>query len=124
MEGDRPDRRTFKTYLIGYFHIDIAQVRTEQGKLYLFVAIDRTAKFAFVALDEKADRPTAVWFLEALIAATSAATSGQKNQTASPSIQSIKCRDKTPNRDERLKRPAQRSSAIEGADCDGCEHGQ
>jgi hypothetical protein len=24
---------------IGYFHIDIAEVRTEQGRLYLFVAI-------------------------------------------------------------------------------------
>src|SRR5947207_13428353 len=35
----------------------------------LFVAIDRTSKFAFVTLYEKADRPTAVRFLEALIAA-------------------------------------------------------
>jgi len=26
----------------GYFHIDIAEVRTEQGKLHMFVAIDRT----------------------------------------------------------------------------------
>src|SRR5947207_8716737 len=34
----------------------------------LFVAIDRTSKFAFVTLYEKADRPTAVRFLEALIA--------------------------------------------------------
>jgi len=32
------------------------------------VAIDRTAKFAFVSLHEKADRPTAGRFLEALIA--------------------------------------------------------
>jgi transposase InsO family protein len=31
--------------------------------------IDRTSKFAFVALHEKADRPTAARFLEALIAA-------------------------------------------------------
>ena len=69
VEGDRPEKRKFKTYPIGYFHIDIAEVRTEQGKLYLFVAIDRTAKFAFVALHEKADRPTAVRFLEALITA-------------------------------------------------------
>ena len=59
----------FKAYPIGYFHIDIAEVRTAEGKLYLFVAIDRTSKFAFVALHEKADRPTAVRFLEALIAA-------------------------------------------------------
>src|SRR5918993_3795669 len=48
VEGDKPDRRKFKSYPIGYFHIDIAEVRTEQGKLHLFVAIDRTSKFAFV----------------------------------------------------------------------------
>ena len=68
VEGNRPDKRKFRTYPIGYFHIDIAEVRTEEGKLYLFGAIDRTSKFAFVALHEKADRPTAVHFLEALIA--------------------------------------------------------
>jgi len=69
VEGDTPDKRKFKPYPIGYFHIDIAEVRTEEGKLYLFVAVDRTSKFAFVALHEKADRQTAVRFLEALIAA-------------------------------------------------------
>ena len=63
------DKRKFKAYPIGYFHIDIAELRTAEGKLYLFVAIDRTSKFALVALHEKADRPTAVRFLEALIAA-------------------------------------------------------
>ena len=37
--GDKPDKRKFKAYPLGYFHIDIAEVRTEQGKLYLLVAI-------------------------------------------------------------------------------------
>src|SRR4029077_10934295 len=69
VDGDAPDKRKFKAYPIGYFHIDIAEVRTEEGKLYLFVAIDRTSKFAFVELHEKADRLTAVRFLESLIAA-------------------------------------------------------
>ena len=54
IEGDKPGKRKFKTYPIGYFHIDIAEVRTQQGRLYLFVAIDRTSKFAFVELHEKA----------------------------------------------------------------------
>jgi hypothetical protein len=31
--GDKPARKRFKAYPIGYFHIDIAEVRTEQGKL-------------------------------------------------------------------------------------------
>src|SRR6202795_4154822 len=69
VDGDKPDKRKFKVYPIGYFHIDIAEVRTEEGKLYLFVAIDRTTKFTFVELHEKADRPVAVRSLEALIAA-------------------------------------------------------
>lgn len=39
MEGDKPKRQKFKRYPIGYFHIDIAELRTNEGKLYLFVAI-------------------------------------------------------------------------------------
>ncbi len=69
VEGDKPNRRKFKTYPIGYFHIDIAEVRTEQGKLYLFVGIDRTSKFAFVELHEKATRRIAGDFLRHLITA-------------------------------------------------------
>ena len=44
--GDKVAKKPFKRYPIGYFHLDIAEVRTEEGKLYLFVAIDRTSKFA------------------------------------------------------------------------------
>ena len=44
-------------------------MRTEEGKLDLFVDIDRTSKFAFVQLHGQADRPTAVSFLEALLEA-------------------------------------------------------
>ena len=69
VEGDKPDKRKFKTYPIGYFHIDIAEVRTEEGKLYLFVAVDRTSKFAFVELHEKATTRVAANFLQALIEA-------------------------------------------------------
>jgi hypothetical protein len=69
IEGDKPAKQKFKVYTIGYFHIDIAEVRTKEGKLYLFVAIDRTSKFAFVRLHKQADRPTAMSFLEALIEA-------------------------------------------------------
>ena len=68
-EGDKPRRSKFKRYPIGYFHIDLAEVRTEQGKLYLLVAIDRTSKFAFVELHKKVTRRVAGKFLRALIAA-------------------------------------------------------
>ena len=69
VEGDKEAKKKFKSYPIGFFHIDIAEVRTKEGKLYLFVGIDRTSKFAFVQLHEQSDRPTAVIFLESLIAA-------------------------------------------------------
>jgi transposase InsO family protein len=67
--GNKPQRSRFKRYPIGFFHIDIAAVRTEQGKLHLFVAIDRTSKFAFVELHEKATRRVAGDFLRHLAAA-------------------------------------------------------
>ena len=44
VEGDKPSKKKFKRYPIGFFHIDIAEVRTAEGKLYLYVAIDRTSK--------------------------------------------------------------------------------
>ena len=69
VEGEASVKRKFKAYPIGYFHIDIAEVRTEQGKLYLLVAIDRTSKFAFVEVHEKVTRRTAADFLRHLIAA-------------------------------------------------------
>ncbi|MBP29062.1 IS481 family transposase [Methylobacterium brachiatum] len=67
--GDKPGKQAFKAYPIGFFHIDIAEVRTGEGKLYLWVAIDRTSKYAFAQLHERADRPVACAFLEALIEA-------------------------------------------------------
>jgi transposase InsO family protein len=64
VEGDKPTRKAFKSHPIGYFHIDIAEARTAQGKLYLFVAIDRTSKFALVRVEENATVETATAFLQ------------------------------------------------------------
>src|SRR4051795_4524416 len=69
IESDKPAKKKFRSYPIGFFHIDIAEVQTAEGKLYLFVAIDRTSKFAFVQLAEKANRVTASAFLVALVKA-------------------------------------------------------
>jgi transposase InsO family protein len=67
VEGDKPKRKKFDSYPIGFFHIDLAEVRTAESKLYLFVAIDRTSKFAFVELVQRADMRAASSFLEALL---------------------------------------------------------
>jgi transposase InsO family protein len=69
VEGEKPSKKKFKSYPIGYFHIDIAEVRTEEGKLYLFVAIDRTSKFAFAELYDKVGKMNAAKFLCHLIKA-------------------------------------------------------
>lgn len=66
VEGAKP-RKKFKTYPIGYFHIDIAEVRTENGKLHMFVAIDRVSKFAYAELHARATRRIAADFLRKLI---------------------------------------------------------
>ena len=68
VEGDKPAKAKFKHYPIGYFHVDIAEVQTAEGKLYLFVAIDRTSKFAYAELHEKAGKMAAAGFLRNLIA--------------------------------------------------------
>ena len=69
VDSDKPQRAKFKRYPLGYFHVDIAEVHTEEGRLYLLVAIDRTSKFAFVELHQKATRRVAGDFLRALAAA-------------------------------------------------------
>ena len=67
--GDKPARRKFRRYPIGFFHIDIAELRTAEGKLHLFAAIDRTSKFAFARLVPKAGKLAAAQFLRDLIEA-------------------------------------------------------
>ena len=67
--GDKPAKKRFKRYPIGYFHIDLAKVRTAEGKLNFFVAIDRTSKFAFVRLEKRAGKIEAAQFLRDLLQA-------------------------------------------------------
>jgi hypothetical protein len=79
--GDKPKRQRFKRYPYRLFHIhcpagglhgksaDIAEVQTAEGKLYLFVGIDRTSKFAVTQLADKADRRTAWEFLQHMLEA-------------------------------------------------------
>lgn len=69
VEGDKLLKKKFKSYPIGYFHIDIAEVQTAEGKLYLFVAIDRTSKFVYVEVHAKTGKMLAAQFLRNLIAA-------------------------------------------------------
>jgi transposase InsO family protein len=63
------EKKRFKSYPIGFFHIDICEVRCEEGKLFLFVAIDRTSKFAYAELHYEATRLIGAQVLANLIEA-------------------------------------------------------
>lgn len=67
LDKDKPKKKKFKKYPIGYFHIDIAEVSTEEGKLQLFVAIDRTCKYAYAELHTKKTKLVAAEFLRNVI---------------------------------------------------------
>jgi len=67
IEGDTPKRSTFKRHPIGSSHSDLAEAQTAEGKLRLFIAIDRTSKFAFVILRREAGKMIAARFLRNLI---------------------------------------------------------
>lgn len=69
VEGDKPKRQKFKRYPIGFFLIDIAEVQTAEGKLFLFVGIDRTSKFSVTQLVATAARKTAWEFLQHMLKA-------------------------------------------------------
>jgi hypothetical protein len=46
VEETKNQRKRFKTYEIGYVHIDSCELRHADGKLVMFLAIDRVSKFA------------------------------------------------------------------------------
>ena len=66
-EGQSPPKKKGKDYPIGYWHVDFAEVQTEEGRPYLFVAIDRTSKVTFAELHPQAKRVVAAGFLRRLL---------------------------------------------------------
>ncbi len=62
----RPARGQFAAYEIGYFHLDIAELRTARERAYLFVAVDRTSKLAFARVYRCATGLVAAAFLKVL----------------------------------------------------------
>ena len=58
--GDKTAKTTFKPHPLGHFHIDNAEVQTADGTLHLFVAIDRTSRFASVELHQMSGKMAAL----------------------------------------------------------------
>ncbi|MBZ5876241.1 hypothetical protein [Chromohalobacter israelensis] len=64
VDDQKREKQHFKHYPIGYLHIDISDIRTGEGKAYLFVAVDRTSKFVHAQLYRKMTRQIAADFLD------------------------------------------------------------
>jgi len=61
-------KQKFRSYEIGYFHIDITEINLENNpKFYLFVAVDRTSKFAVARLYQKQTAENSIKFLREVI---------------------------------------------------------
>lgn len=65
--GEKRTTKEFKNYPIGFVHIDIAEVRTSEGKAYLFVGIDRKTRFVFAELYDKMTQKNTCIFLQNFI---------------------------------------------------------
>ena len=59
-------KKPFKSYPIGYLHVDITELRTDEGKQYLFVAIDRMTQYIYIELYQRMTQDNAVLFLRNL----------------------------------------------------------
>ncbi len=62
-------RRRFAETAIGYVHIDVCELRLAEGKLFMFLAIDRVSKFVHVAFFDANTKLNGVAFLRQVVAA-------------------------------------------------------
>ena len=62
-------RKRFKSYEIGYVHIDSCELRHADGKLILFLAIDRVSKFTYVEFYDSAGKAQGADFLRNVVTA-------------------------------------------------------
>lgn len=58
---------SIKTYEIGYVHIDSCELRHADGKLVMFLAIDRVSKFTYVEFHDSAGKMEGSAFLKNVV---------------------------------------------------------
>lgn len=70
---ENPDKASkrgkFADTAIGYVHIDISELRLAQGKLNMFLAIDRVSKFTYVEFRDDAGKMNGAEFLRGVVEA-------------------------------------------------------
>jgi len=62
-------RKTFNETRIGYVHIDSAQLRSAEGVIHMFLAIDRVSKFAYVEFHDSPGKMEGAAFLRGVVQA-------------------------------------------------------
>ena len=62
-------RERFVETRMGYVHIDVCELRLAQGKLFMFLAIDRVSKFTHVAFMDANTKSNGAVFLREVVAA-------------------------------------------------------
>ena len=67
IEETKDQRKRFKTYEIGYVHIDSCELRHADGKLVMFLAIDRVSKFTYVEFHDSAGKMEGSAFLRNVV---------------------------------------------------------
>ena len=68
-EDEARPTKTFKDYVPGFVHVDIKylpEMADEQGRTYLFVAIDRASRWVYLERHREKSRKSAVRFLKRL----------------------------------------------------------
>ena len=66
--GEKASKRgRFADTTIGYVHVDICELRLAEGKLNMFLAIDRVSKFTYVEFHENAGKMNGAAFLANVI---------------------------------------------------------
>jgi transposase InsO family protein len=62
-------RKPFAETTIGYVHIDVCELRLAEGRLFMFLAIDRVSKFTHVAFLDANTKMNGAAFLREVVAA-------------------------------------------------------
>src|ERR671921_1539898 len=68
-EENASKRGRFAETAIGYVHIDVCELRLSEGRLFMFLAIDRVSKFAHVAFYDANTKLNGAAFLREVVAA-------------------------------------------------------
>jgi transposase InsO family protein len=66
-DGKASKRKRFAETKIGYVHIDVCELRLAQGKLFMFLAIDRVSKFTHVGFFDANTKANGAAFLREVV---------------------------------------------------------